>query len=264
MEFPLDSMSKAKPYVGITGITTQEELDKTLAIADGAGFGPSKDHNVMVGFLATTETVNGVRCRSPRHVANVRVLAALMKVTAERAFAVIHFETDGPTFAPPLSHLLLHIADLPTNAGVQINGTSTPADVRRLRDDYPHVTLINQLRPELLRQGDDAVLAAIAAYRGEFAHVLIDPSCGLGIDLDVSRATKLACAIVARFPDVTVGFAGGFSGTNAEQRVRAITAGFGSTEYCIDVEGKVRDKKDLLSIDLVRGYFEAAARGFFL
>jgi phosphoribosylanthranilate isomerase len=253
-----------KPYVGITGVTTEAELDYVLATYEANGFSSKDSHVGMVGFLASKSTAPGGKPRSGRHVADTKTLVELAAKSSSRALSVVHFECrDLPdTF----SGLLLPLLDQAYDEGLraaQLNATPSPDEVNRVRDAYPELTLIYQIRPDLLAHGPDAVLAEIGKHRGAFQYLLIDPSCGTGRDIDLPQAVLVAEALSKEFPDSSVGFAGGFSGENVEGRVKNLVESMRHCDFSIDVEGKVREPTtDLLDASRVEAYIQGASRGF--
>ena len=123
--------------------------------------------------------------------------------------------------------------------------------------------LVFQIRKELVAQGGEAIVRALEPHGDAFSYALIDPSAGTGAEFDIKQATGIYTLLRAERPELQLGFAGGFSPENTEQRVRILTDATGNTDWCIDVEGKVRDPKtDNLDPARVQGYAAAARNGF--
>ncbi len=254
----------SQPYVGVTGITSDRELNGTLGILEEHGFSPGSSHNGMVGFLATKDTPKNKTPQTPRQVENMATLRKLASRTAGRALSVVHYETQNETaIAAPIIALFqdLYAENLCKTA--QINGTPDQREIEKIMEVYPEMKLIYQIRPELLVQGVDRIAEEIALHHGAFAYALIDPSCGRGLDVHIPTAIAMHQGLQERLPRVCIGSAGGYSGENATERVAALVEGLGHTQFCVDVEGKVRfQDTDKISLPKVRTYVAGVAAGF--
>lgn len=75
-------------------------------------------------------------------------------------------------------------------------------------------------------------------------------------------------AIAHALPHVLVGFAGGLTGDNVWSRVHSLRRALGTTNFCIDAEGGLRDKitdaygDDLLNPEKVSHYVSNAFQAY--
>ncbi len=261
----MSSISPTKPYVGVTGVTKQEELEPLLQVFEQHGLHNSAYRTGMVGFLASKELVTGGSSTNPRHVKDLPSLVKLAEKTGTRALPVVHYETNGEhEFA---THLINIFHDLYRDhlcRTAQINGTPSKKEIERILEAYPEMQLIYQVRPTLMKQGVVAVLDEIDQHRGAFQHVLIDPSCGQGKDIVIDEAIKIHVALKRTFgSDVIVGFAGGFNRQNAAQRVCTLVRNLSHPFFSVDAEKGLRSEmNDQLSLPHVQGYVQGVMAGF--
>ena len=251
------------PYIGLTGITNLSELTKVFECTQLAGMQVSQ-HQLMIGYLVTPDLLHGAPPKRQRFVPDMAQLIKLAEAsTSAGALTVIHFETkDEPKCGNGILEVFQRISHPGICHAVQINGTPDVADVRRVIEQFPELSLIYQIRSELIAKGTDAIIGEIISHKGAFSRVLIDPSCGAGRDMNVAESVRLARRIRSECGNITIGFAGGLCGENARDRVIELIKEFGTTDFSIDAEGKLRDEQDHLSINSVLSYFKGAVAGF--
>lgn len=109
------------------------------------------------------------------------------------------------------------------------------------------------------------IAVGIRAYGDSIGYVLIDPSGGRGMPFDLESSIATYSELKEQCPQVTVGFAGGFTGENVAQRLKEMIQHLGDDHFCIDAEGGLRDKitpaygDDLLNMEKVREYLQSAS-----
>ena len=109
---------------------------------------------------------------------------------------------------------------------------------------------------------------AIGKYQDLVDYCLIDPSGGRGIEFDLEKSLKIYSELKRTSPDLTIGFAGGFTAENTASRLQNIVGGIGESNFSIDAEGGLRDKitekqgDDAVNIGKVEAYLKAASRIF--
>ena len=109
------------------------------------------------------------------------------------------------------------------------------------------------------------IAAEIRDYDSLVNYVLIDPSGGKGELFDLNKSIEIYYALSDKCPEITVGFAGGFTGKNVLSRADYIVEKIKSRDFCIDAEGGLRDKlserygDDLLSIEKVIEFTQSAS-----
>ncbi|NOS67746.1 MAG: hypothetical protein HOO67_05285 [Candidatus Peribacteraceae bacterium] len=256
----MSSTSTHRPYIGVTGFTTAGQIRSAMDAYRSTGI---TSHVLMCGMLADKTMLQGITPPSPRHVTNINTLISLITAATD-AFPVIHyvmFDCED-SFAKDLMSILQPLADRDLPLAVQLNGTPTVEEVTLLRSKFPDLTLLYQVRPELLACGSGAVAQELRRHEsGTLSYALIDPSCGTGKDFDIPEVMRTYKALRQKVPDIGIGFAGGLDGANAKVRVQEIQEAIGSDDFSVDAEGKLFTG-DLLDAEKTARYLRAAAGGF--
>ncbi len=264
----------ARPYIGINGFRTAEEVDDAVATLRADGWNGDRTHDAAIGFAVDERTLRGETPASPRKVTDFPALLALAGRVHADLLGVVHYDcrdyavsTDGATtvaevqrgykpLATDLSRALGTLSRETPCHTVQLNGVPDPAEVRALKQRVPDLDIIYQVRPDLCRLGDDIVLEHIGACASSLAHVLYDPSRGRGEAFASDEAIRMHRLISRAFPHLTFGVAGGFSPENLAERHEAIRAGIGHRLFSVDAESRVRDPgTDALNPDRVRAFY---------
>jgi phosphoribosylanthranilate isomerase len=146
---------------------------------------------------------------------------------------------------------------------VQFNHPSPDIhELHKLKDRCPDIAIVFSIYESLVRAGHGVMAQRIRECRGAISYVLLDSSQGNGRNLDLQKAAEAYRVIADAAPGVTVGFAGGFSGENATERIGTLRSAIGNARFSIDAEGKLRTPSDDLNPANVRSYLQAAQRGF--
>lgn len=254
--------SSPQPYVGITGITMTDEVDALVEAFQKADLKPDAQHTGMLGFLVAKEMAQNKPPLSPRRVKDRDTLVRLAECVDGDALSVVHYECkDEPHFADSLIPLLKDLYEGKLCKTVQLNTTPTPTEVIRLLSVYPDLRLIYQIRPALMKEGMPTVIAQIQRHRDAFQYALIDPSCGQGVEGDVGEAIALRNRLKECMPEMTVGFAGGYSCYNVRRRTYELIMKMHRNDFCLDAEGSFRDRDDRLVLSRAETYIHEAAEG---
>ena len=81
-----------KPYIGVTGFMTPEEIEALQAL-----FGPDDSHQLMVGILVSHKTWNGIPSKYPNlFPPRARLEELVAAVDDTRAFTLFHYNAAGP------------------------------------------------------------------------------------------------------------------------------------------------------------------------
>jgi phosphoribosylanthranilate isomerase len=250
-------MKRIKPYLGITGCRTVEEVEKTLALFERYGFTMDSPHVPMLGVLVSYKTlIYGRHPTNPRYPPIERVPLLLRKMHG-RCFATIHFNTRAISFSREVSEMLrLGLGKF--CGGVQLNIKSPePKELEALKGEFPTIPLILQLNPSFnLHQSEARIrMNVVPAYRPA-NYVLVDPSMGTGRDIDLNFAASVYRALEHAF---LVGFAGGFNHKNVGFRLSALAKLVGTSHFSIDAESGLRtnDEYDLKKVET---YIKSASR----
>lgn len=258
-------MMRAKPYVGITGFKTGEEVDVVNAIFEKNGFNQNFSHLPMYGFIVTDKRLADVMkegTQSPKFV-NLPLLASLLPSTT---LPMMHYYTDNKdNLADEIEQVFSYGAMYWSGdcRAVQLNVDWPPLkQIEKIKTMFEEMAIVLQLPARAMEGKTTAEITRQAKeYDGLVSFALIDPSGGLGLDFDLERSLELMASLYQAMPTTQIGVAGGFSGENVEERVWAIQGRY-SEPFCIDAQGKLRDdhNKGKLDLEKVQLYIEKAAR----
>lgn len=233
----------AQPYIGITGITSDEDVD-TISECCKIVAATVRTHRVMAGVLVSAKTLRGEPTTNRRYPTIDRVEALLLNSRYAYAWPVVHYNTRavGDSLGNELREL---VNRCPSMRGLQLNVVSPEPDVvAKFAVDHPNVEVILQVNraamPSLDKivgsDGDKLiarrnVASEVIAYTSQYEgimHVLLDASGGDGRGLD----TRAIGTIIGRRAHelnrrgIRIGFAGGLgpecSGTIIETRNHAM------------------------------------------
>jgi len=249
-----------RPYIGITGITDEREQDALLAHMEQTGLAWPKngEHIGMAGYAVDWDAITSGRPRGPRYVASIRTLGELIGQARRKALTMVHFTpSDSERFAEDALDFLDQ-CPLPPYA-LQLNNIQpNRRDLRRIVRGHPHTRLIFQLGSDMLAREMESVWRMLWDIHRNVRGVLLDPSLGTGTSDDADRSIAIAQYMRDQHPNITVGFAGGFTADNVSARIRTIRAAFGD-RFSIDCESDLRDDADTLDLDRARAYLTNAA-----
>ncbi len=258
---------KAKPYVGVTGpVTVQETKDICREFAE-ADYSMESPHVPMLGFLVSYKTLNGQTTQNKRYPPT-NSLPELLKATEGQVLTMIHYNSKE---IDTLSNQVAKIFD-----GVYKNGLCRAIQlniawpdinqVARIKEQHPDMQVVFQASHiAMYGKTPNQIAKGVQHYSDSINYVLIDPSGGRGIPFDLESTVKIYSEFREQCPDLTIGFAGGFTGENVAPRLREILKQIGEDKFCIDAEGGLRDKitstqgDDLLNATKVREYLQSAS-----
>lgn len=258
---------KAKPYVGVTGPVTRDEVSGIMSEFSEAGYGMNSPHIPMLGFLASYKTLDGQGVRNRRYPAFDDIVP-LIEHAAGKALTMVHYNSREPGLAEQVSRIFDGLYSSHLCRSVQLNIVwPDNGEVRKIREKFPEMLVVFQASQKVIEGGSPKEVAArISAYGEAVSYVLVDPSGGRGKPFNIEKAVELYEALNEKIPRVVLGFAGGLTGDNVEQRVRDLISRIGMAGFCIDAEGGLRDKvsgeygDDILNLSKVRAYLRSAAK----
>ncbi|MEK6849659.1 MAG: hypothetical protein AABY01_03770 [Nanoarchaeota archaeon] len=253
-----------KPYIGVTGPTSVEEVDSILGSFLDAGLFPECDVTPMVGFLVSYKTMNGQATENLRYPP-VASLPALVAATRDRALPTIHYNSREQNLAGQVKTLFGPLKGLCKT--VQLN-VSWPEFQQVAAMKYHGLDIILQLSQGAMEGKTPVEIAnKVASYGHNIDYVLIDPSGGKGKEFDMDRSQDIWSALTSQCIPLTIGFAGGFTGENVRGRVHNLRMR-GAEKFSIDAEGGLRDKKsnaygdDTFNAEKTAAYIKNAVHAF--
>ncbi len=257
---------KGKPYVGITGPVTKEEVSLILNAFSDAGYTMHSPHIPMIGYLVSQKTMLGQD--GNRRYPKFEYLKSLLDHAHNRALTMIHYNTqDRITLVSQVEELFGGLYEGGLCRALQLN-IVWPAQehVKEIKDLFPEMEIVFQASAKSMKGlSQKEFVDAVRGYEDSISYVLIDPSGGRGQEFDMGNSLALYQEIATRLPYLTVGFAGGLNWNNTSDKVRSLIEKIGTEDFCIDAEGGLRDKvtdaygDDILNIEKVKGYLRSAS-----
>jgi phosphoribosylanthranilate isomerase len=257
----------AKPYVGITGPVNVQETKDICREFSEEGYSMESPHIPMLGFLVSYKTLNGQATQNRRYPP-ANSLPELLRATNGQVLTMVHYnskETD--TLSNQVAEIFDGVYENALCQAIQLNIVwPNIGQVARIKEQHPEMKVVFQASHKAMDgKTPNQIAKGVQNYGDSISYVLIDPSGGRGMPFDLESSVAIYSELREQCPDLTVGFAGGFTGENVAQRLREILRKIKANDFCIDAEGGLRDKvtsaygDDLLNIEKVRGYLQSAS-----
>ncbi len=247
-------MERKRPrrYVGITGFMHAQEVQEAVrTFAEAAG----EDADLMVGVLVSRKTLDGLPPGQPgRYPPVAEVPGIFATAQTPPCLRLIHYNSREPDVAGQLARLSSAAG---ANAdGFQLNiAWPDPDDLRRV----PACRLVLQVGGQAMKEAGgtpEGVVRRLAPYEGIVTDVLVDPSGGRGLALDVDAASRFVETIAHAYPALGIGVAGGLSADTIAD-VAPLLRRF--PFLSVDAEGRLRDADDRLDLAKATAYVQCAA-----
>ncbi len=260
-----------RPYVGITGAVTTGEVDFIVRAFNHAGYSLETEHIPMIGILVSSKTLANMSTTNRRYP-NVSLLPEIFEHTQKNVFSMIHYnQSSNVTYGSLSEEIIFLFQDLYDRnlcRGLQLNiAWPKKEEVFEIKKVYPQLSIVLQLSSTALKdKSAKDIVDCIKEYEIALDYVLIDPSGGKGKEFDFETSCEIYEEIISSQFPVRVGFAGGFSGKNVAEKCKILSERLGTTSFCIDVEGGIRNKiteiygDDLLDINKVKEYVDCAKK----
>lgn len=251
----MDKYMRSKPYVGITGFKTVEEVQAIVNYLDKENPLSELGYTVMFGFTCSNKRLADP-ASSGKTSPSLHSLKELCKAVTPKYLSMIHYFTDHPgNLVKELQQVLEPL--YPDCCGLQINQTwPDPAHLLELHKIFPKLQTVVQMSADALLEDDHSLIALRStAYKTEY--LLMDPSGGQGKDFDINKHQALITDLEAKMPNTRLGIAGGFGPDNVVGRFLQISE-LTANPFCIDAQGKLRSH-DALDSAKVIAYLKNAA-----
>lgn len=249
-----------RPYIGVTGFTDQSQVEIALQAISKVANRPNNPYQLMVGVLVSHKTLYGGTSKFPNRYPPIEKISRLFPDSKD-ALNLVHFNTHNPKFEPELEKVIrfggcfLH--------GFQLNICwPDPKQLELFRKKGNVHQIVLQIGKHAFERVDKNPKALVNKIRSEYQdlvdYILLDASCGYGIEIDVVEIDKYLRQIYSDslHEHVMVGIAGGLSADNLHlisQLVKRYDL------LSIDAEGKHRNKEDdSLNTEKMVAYIESA------
>lgn len=258
---------KAKAYVGITGPVTIQETKDICKEFSETGYSMESPHIPMLGFLVSYKTLNGQATKNKRYPP-ANSLPDLLKATDGQVLTMVHYNSkEINTLSNQVAQIFEGVYENCLCKAIQLNIVWPDINqVAKIKERHPDLQVVFQASHKAMDgKTPNQIAQRVREYGDSISYVLIDPSGGRGMPFDLESSVEIYSEMREQCPDLTMGFAGGFTGENVAQRLRDILQQIKAEDFSIDAEGGLRDKitsaygDDLLNIEKVRGYLQSAS-----
>ena len=240
-------------YIGITGFKTEEEVNACYEASLGL------EPIIMYGVLTSRKNFSNILSEGNKRPAFIN-LAHILESVPKNALPTIHHYTNNRQISTELDTLLIadDIYDRGLCKAVQINQRlPNVKEIETIKKKYSDLKIILQLQPQDI-EIPETTGRKVKYYDGLVDYVIIDPSRGVGKELDMYDTLKVLNKIQINAIPV---IAGGLSSENVANVISFFKREYGN-EFCIDAEGKLRDEFDRLSLEKMMSYMKEAYRAY--
>ncbi len=137
--------------------------------------------------------------------------------------------------------------------------------VRSIKEDMPELQVVLRIgkgaMPKKPSEVSDIVRKVIE-YGSSITYVSINPT-GPELNFDINKVLMLYRELRERRPGLILGFAGGFTGENVEERVGALIEATGTSDFCLNAERGLKNRPNgdgVLTVPKVSNYLQRAHR----
>lgn len=257
-----------KPYIGITGFTSADDIRKTVGGFLANSISMDTRYIPMLGYLVSYKTLNHTPTDNLRYPL-IDDIPDLLRAAEKKALAMIHYNSKELDTLADQIYEIFTLEDIYENdlcSALQLNILWPPVcEIEKIRDLFPGMKIVLQLSEKTIKgKTPKDICDHVADYSGMISYVLIDPSAGQGIEFDLRRSVSIHNMLKDKHPKLTIGFAGGFSDKNAKELIDALA--FEVSDFCIDVESGVRDKKsekygdDIFNVEKALAYIGKSSK----
>jgi hypothetical protein len=255
--------SRPKPYVGVTGFMTPQDVHEALRAFPSAEY-----FDLMVGVLVSHKSLKGNfdRIRWPNRYPQLDEVGQLF-TEKPQALNLIHFNTRarGNRLLAELKAMV--VLGNPHMHGLQLNIVWPElAVLRTFHALHPELRIVQQLNRGMLPNKEHGwtipnMIERLRPYveEGLITDVLVDSSGGTGKGFSFQSAFDVIHALDTAFPNLGIGIAGGLSAETVKN-LEVLLPVF--PFLSIDAEGRLRDAEDHLDLARVVAYLEAFHESF--
>ena len=259
-----------KPYVGVTGFTSTEEVKRGLDKFHDSGFKMTWDrkysrssHWPMMGFLVSYKTLNKRPTENQRYP-SIDKIPALLEAAENKVLTTIHYNSREKDLADQISQVFKDIYPNLCSA-VQLNVVWPDiGQINLIKKRHPKMKIIFQANKGVLNSPHKKRHHRIKPYLDVVDYVLIDPSGGRGQKIGLEDQLDFFTWL-RNTKKIVPGIAGGLKSSNVYEVIQEMKNQTGTLNFCIDAEGGLRDKlgkgfgNDVLNIKKLGDYVRRAS-----
>lgn len=237
-------MKEQQPYIAVTGATEISDIKK-VSHAINEYFPPESSHFGIMGFLVSDKSLAKVNPIVNEKFLNSANLRRTLEATEPGAVNVLHYNThERENLSGQISAIFgdTGIYDEELSQAIQLNIFWPDVnEVKKVKDKFPEMKIILQLGRRILENEDRfEIVERLKKYAADINYVLIDPSGGKGVSLNVKDFAPLYRLIRYEFPNLGIALAGGISDKNVTEILEEITRSLATDEFSIDAENRLR------------------------
>lgn len=248
-----------RPYIGITGFVSHEEVEAMLALMP-----ENCEHLLMVGVLASQRTLHGEPPKRPNRnpkkedIENIFPNPSIHNSGNRTTLNLIHYNTkDDSDLSDQLFRMMCRDCD-----GFQLN-IAWPSKWELIYFlDCLSMDIVLQVGGRALRElecSPQQLADKVMEYKGLINYVLLDQSGGLGKPLDADALRPHLETLRLAMPNLGLGVAGGLSAETLHL-IEPLIRDF--PDISIDAEGLLRDAEDRLDLAKAGEYLQRALELF--
>jgi phosphoribosylanthranilate isomerase len=229
---------KSKPYIGITGFTTKEEINTIYNQFLNNNYSQiDSNYTIMIGIISSNNRLKKLNegKRSP----DINQLNEILKVVPKNPMPAIHYFTRNPNNLASEIKQLYSYKEIYNNCqALQINlAWPDPNQIRKIKEEFKDMKIILQLPHKAL---DD--ISRATDYKNLADYCLIDPSGGLGKEI-TNVNIELLNNLKQNLPNTILGIAGGLDQYNIRDIITKSNQIY-KHNFSIDAEGRLRTNND--------------------
>lgn len=245
-----------KPYIGITGFMTKEEVMDVLKEAP-----LMTNRLVMIGVLMSFKGLLGIQNNQLNRYPKVSRIADIFPDNDyHNTLNLIHYQTKEMDTIVRQLNLVTKFGGENMH-GFQLNiAWPSPIDLTVYRKEYPEKIIVLQIGEQAFKEANylpEKLVRKIAEYEGIADYILLDQSGGRGKPFNLNYMRSCLFSIREKNIGIGLGVAGGLNPTSLNI-LRPLVKEF--PDLSIDAEDGIRDENDCLDLHLTREYIQKASR----
>jgi hypothetical protein len=253
-----------KPYVGVSGITTLEEVQNVASIFHNNELSTDGAYVPTECFLSSSKVLDlGFNPTNVRYAYRNELKGLLEAAFNSGVQPAVHYNTKRPESLSDDVMTLFGKSGIYDKKICRMLQFNIPGvldeEMDRIKSDFPGMDTILQVSDAFIGNMEiDDVAKRIKKLNP--VRILIDNSRGSGKEIDVQYSANLYKNLKERGVTTSVGFAGGLSGKNVRNKVTGLKSELKDENFSWDAEGQLR-KNEFMDMDEVASYISEGMKG---
>ncbi len=247
-----------KPYVGITGVKTLQDV---FAISSSyRKYEYNENVTGMYGFPSSPRKLEDYAKVGKRGPC-MNDLAKIVSAVSDEAIPMIHYYTKNfNMLADEIEQVFMLNNLYDVCKAVQLNLPWPKInEVEKIKNKFRNMEIVLQISGWATEGFTlNEISEKVQEYDALVDYCLFDPSMGRGIPFDLEEGIMMMNILSEALPNALMGVAGGFDGNNVGDKLKMIKEGY-DADFFIDAEGGLRDNNNELDYEKVDAYLKNAA-----